>query len=268
MSNRSIRGVTFDAHLISFLTAAFPNYLRDLEALVSQECGTYDKAGVDAVGRRVREHMREFGAEVTEFPQEKYGNCLYGSWRGRGKSRIFMIGHLDTVYLPHRLAISLSPRRLARLWAGVEDMKSGLLNGLYAVHALVSSGFDAFGEIGLFCNSEEKSVHRSRAHYTRIRARARRPAGPGAGAREREHCERAQGRGPLRRVVRASGSCGRRTGKRGERHFALAQHIQALHALNGFRPGLTLNVGVIAGGTRPNVVAEAAQGESTCVIPA
>jgi len=36
--------------------------------------------------------------------------------------------------------------------AGVGDMKSGLLNGLYAIHAVLESGFDRFAEIGLFCN--------------------------------------------------------------------------------------------------------------------
>jgi glutamate carboxypeptidase len=41
--------------------------------------------------------------------------------------------------------------------------------------------------------------------------------------------------------------------------LALAQQIGALHALNGMRPGTTVNVGVIEGGTRPNVVPAHAQ---------
>lgn len=43
--------------------------------------------------------------------------------------------------------------------------------------------------------------------------------------------------------------------------LALAHKIIALQALNGTREGLTVNVGVIEGGTRPNVVSEYARAE-------
>jgi glutamate carboxypeptidase len=43
--------------------------------------------------------------------------------------------------------------------------------------------------------------------------------------------------------------------------LALARYTEALQALNGLRPGLTLNVGVVHGGTRPNVVADLAEAE-------
>jgi glutamate carboxypeptidase len=44
-------------------------------------------------------------------------------------------------------------------------------------------------------------------------------------------------------------------------NLALAHHLIAFQALNGFRPGLTVNAGVIRGGTKPNVVADTATAE-------
>ena len=64
-------------NLVSILSSCLPDYLRDLETLVNIDCGTHNKAGVDAVARLMRERFREFGAEVLDFPQEKYGDCVY-----------------------------------------------------------------------------------------------------------------------------------------------------------------------------------------------
>ena len=61
----------------SILSNTLPNYLRDLETLVNIDCGTHNKAGVDAVARVLHERMREFGAEVLDFPQDQYGDCIY-----------------------------------------------------------------------------------------------------------------------------------------------------------------------------------------------
>ena len=43
--------------------------------------------------------------------------------------------------------------------------------------------------------------------------------------------------------------------------LALARYLDALQAVNGLRPGVTLNVGVVRGGTRPNVIADLATAE-------
>jgi glutamate carboxypeptidase len=51
--------------------------------------------------------------------------------------------------------------------------------------------------------------------------------------------------------------------------LALAQHTIALQALNGLRPGVTVNVGVIQGGTVPNAVPDYARAtiDARVVIP-
>ncbi|MBI3536863.1 MAG: M20/M25/M40 family metallo-hydrolase [Chloroflexi bacterium] len=139
------------------LSADLPRYLQDLQSLVNIDCETRSKPGVDRAAAYLRERFREFGAQVQEFPQEKYGDMFYARWQGKGKSRIVLLGHSDTVYPDGTVAQFPFRRDGSRAYGpGVIDMKSGLLLGLYALRALLQTGFENFGEIGLFCNSEEE----------------------------------------------------------------------------------------------------------------
>lgn len=249
---------------LSLISADLPNYLRDLEALVNTDCGTHNKAGVDSVVRLVRERFRDFGAEVVDLPQGKYGNMLYTRWRGKGKARIVMIGHTDTVYSDGTASQFPFHRRGTRLMGpGVSDMKSGLLAGIYAAHAVAQSGFDQFAEIGMFCNSEEeigspvsRELHAqfARGADAALILEAARESGAIVSARK--------GVGTYKLTVRGkSAHAGVEPHKGANAILAMARYTEALHALNGFRPGLTLNVGVVRGGTRPNVVADLAEAE-------
>ncbi len=249
------------------LSSAFPAFLRDLETLVNIDCGTHNKAGVDTVARIVQERMREFGAAVTTFPQEEFGDCLYGRWEGRNQStgaRILLIGHMDTVY-PDGTAQKFPFRREGSraLGPGVSDMKSGLLNGLYAIHALVQSGFDHFAEIGLFCNSEEEiGSPVARELYAPFARRADAALILEAGRENGAIVSARKGAGTYHVTVHGKAAhAGVEPEKGASAILALAQYTAALHALNGLRPRLTLNVGVVRGGTRPNVVADLAEAE-------
>ncbi len=249
---------------LSLISAALPNYLRDLEMLVNTDCGTPNKAGVDSVARVVRARFREFGAEVIDLPQEKYGDMLYARWRGKGTARIVMIGHLDTVYSDGAAAQFPFHRRGARLMGpGVSDMKSGLLAGIYAAHAVAQAGFDQFAEMGMFCNSEEEiGSPVSRELYAQF-ARGADAALILEAARESGAIVSARkGVGTYTLTVRGkSAHAGVEPEKGANAILALARYTESLHALNGWRPGVTLNVGVVRGGTRPNVIADRAEAE-------
>ena len=249
---------------ISSISADLSNYLHDLETLVNIDCGTHNKAGVDTVVRYVRERLRAFGADIVDLPQEKYGDMLYARWRGKGQTRLVMIGHTDTVYSDGTAGQFPFHRRGTRLMGpGVSDMKSGLLAGIYAAHAVVESGFDHYAEIGMFCNSEEEigsPVSRGLyAQYARgadavLVLEAARESGAIVSARK--------GVGTYTLTVHGkSAHAGVEPHKGANAILALARYTEALHALNGLRPGLTLNVGVVRGGTRPNVVSDLAVAE-------
>lgn len=252
------------AEFQTMLAAMLPDYLRDLEALVNTDCGTHNKAGVDAVTRYVRERMLAFGAEVVDFPQERFGDMVYARWRGRGAARIVMLGHLDTVYADGTAA-RLPFRKLgAQLKGpGVNDMKSGVVSGLYAARAIVEAGCDQFAEIGLFCNSEEEvGSPVSRELYPQF-VRGATAALVLEPARENGAIVSARkGVGHYTITTRGKAAhAGVEPEKGANANLALAHHVIAFQALNGLRAGLTVNVGVVRGGTKANVIAETATAE-------
>ncbi len=247
---------------VSLLQSALPNYLRDLEAMVNTDCGTHNKAGVDAIARLARERALAFGAEVIDFPQTQYGNMLYARWRGKGTARIVMVGHMDTVYSDGKTK-EFPYRRVAgkAMGCGVIDMKSGLLNGVYAAHALVQSGFENFGEIGFFFNSEEEVGSPVAKEIYPQFVRGANAALILEGARESGAIVSARkGVGDYYVTVQGKPAhAGVEPQKGANAIYTLAEHITALKKLNGFRPNLTVNVGVIRGGTKSNVVPETAE---------
>ncbi len=244
--------------------ALFSDYMRDLETLVSIDCGTYDKAGVDQVVGYVRALANHWHLDVTDYPQEEYGDCLYIRTRGWGRARIFMIGHSDTVYPPGTVAEHPFRRVNGRIMGpGGNDMKAGLLAGLYAVKVLRESGYENYRELGLFVNSEEEIGSPVSRHIYPALAR-----GADAGlvlesARSNGNIVSARkGSGTYHlRVTGKSAHAGVDPQKGANAILALANYIVELSKLNKLREGLTLNAGVVSGGMRPNVVPERAEAQ-------
>ena len=84
--------------LAAFLEPTHAAYLADLAALVGRDCGTYNKAGVDAIGAWVAARCKLWAWEVEQFPLDQFGDCLLARLRGDGSGRLMLSGHLDTVY--------------------------------------------------------------------------------------------------------------------------------------------------------------------------
>jgi glutamate carboxypeptidase len=247
--------------------AAEPAFLADLERLVNIDCGSYTPAGVDEVGRFVSSFMTAHGAtvEVRPDPAGTRGATVIGTWDGRhatvGGPRILLIGHMDTVFDPGTAAarpFAIDADRIAT-GPGVTDMKSGLLAGLYALRALVAAGPLPFERLTFVANPDEEiGSPSSTPHIREIAA-------------ESDvclvlECARANGdivssrKGILDARVDVHGRAahaGVEPEKGRSAILAAADLVTRLHALNGRWEGVTINVGVIAGGTRPNVVAEA-----------
>ena len=238
-------------------------YLADLERLVNIDCGSYTPAGVDEVGQFVAGFLAEIGAsvDVRPDPAGRLGATIVGTLHGSEMSgaRLLLIGHMDTVFDPGTVAerpfaitdgIATGP--------GVTDMKSGLLAGLYAIRALVRRGSLPFERLTFVANPDEEiGSPTSTPHIVEL-ARA-------ADACLVLECARANGdivssrKGILDARVNVRGRAahaGVEPEKGRSAILAAADLVERLHALNDRWPGVTVNVGVIAGGTRPNVVAE------------
>jgi glutamate carboxypeptidase len=241
-----------------------PNYLADLEQLVNIDCGTYTPEGVDEVGRWTARFLGELGAEidVRPDPEGRFAKTVVATFHGRADGpRVLLIGHMDTVFDAGTAASR--PFRLddegQAFGPGVTDMKSGLLAGLYALKSIIAE-LDGlpFERLTFIANpDEEVGSPSSRDH---IRA-----AAADADACLVLECARANGdivsarKGILDTRLTVHGRAahaGVEPEKGRSAILEASRLVRDLHALNGRWPGVTVNVGKIAGGTRPNVVAE------------
>ena len=255
--------MTSAAQAAAFRTRAeadLPAFLADLERLVNIDCGSYTKAGVDTVGRWVAARMSEIGARVEVRPHDTLGDTVVGIWSGNGGPRLLLIGHMDTVFDPGTAAerpFSIDDG-IAR-GPGVTDMKGGLLAGLYAIEAVRSSSVGLpFERISYVANPDEEiGSPTSTPHIRELAA--------DADVCLVLECARANGdivssrKGILDARIAVGGRAahaGVEPEKGRSAILAGADLVTTLHALNGRWDGVTVNVGVIRGGSRPNVVAE------------
>ncbi len=248
------------------VAAAEPAFLEQLARLVNTDCGSYTPEGVDEIGRFVAAFMTESGArvEVRPDPAGRLGATVIGTWDGErgtaGGPRVLLIGHMDTVFDPGTAAerpFGIDAEGIAR-GPGVTDMKSGLLAGLHAVRALAAAGPLPFERLTYVANPDEEiGSPTSTPHIREIAA--------DADTCLVLECARANGdivssrKGILDAKVTIHGRAahaGVEPEKGRSAVLAAADLVTRLHALNGRWDGVTINVGVITGGTRPNVVAE------------
>jgi glutamate carboxypeptidase len=238
-------------------------YLADLERLVHIDCGSYTPSGVDEVGRFVAGFLADLGAsvEVRPDPAGRLGATVIGTLAGSASpgARLLLIGHMDTVFDPGTAAER--PFTIADGVAtgpGVTDMKSGLLAGLYALRAIVRQGPLPFERLTFVANPDEEiGSPTSTPHIVELAATT--------DTCLVLECARANGdivssrKGILDARVTVRGRAahaGVEPEKGRSAILAAADLVGRLHGLNGRWPGVTVNVGVIGGGTRPNVVAE------------
>src|SRR5207237_8210802 len=70
-----------------------------LEDIVNIDGGSYDKAGVDAVGMRLRSFLEEQGIACETIENEKFGVALRASVGGPSNNDMLLMGHRGTVIL-------------------------------------------------------------------------------------------------------------------------------------------------------------------------
>jgi glutamate carboxypeptidase len=243
--------------LVAAVQDRYPRYLAELERLVNIDCGSYSPAGVNRVADAVAASLGELGASVERLahPDGTLGDLVVGRLPGDGP-RLLLIGHMDTVFDDGTAAAR--PFRVdgkRALGPGTSDMKGGLLAGLHALAALHAVGQRP--AVTFVANPDEEigspfSTPRIRAlvaeHDAALVLECARANGDIVSARKgvADLHLRFEGRAAHAGVEPEKGRSA---------VLAAARAVVALHALNGRWPGVTLNAGVIAGGTRPNVVA-------------
>jgi glutamate carboxypeptidase len=237
-------------------------WIRDtLRELVQQESPSEDRKAVNACMGIAERHARAQG--VKRHQQREFGDILelrFGPPRSKQKP-VLLLGHLDTVWPLG--ALKLMPWRDAkgRLWGpGVLDMKAGVVMALAALNTLRE--MNSARPATLLLNSEEEvgsPVSRPITERLALESAAVFVLEPAQGL-----AYKTARKGVGQYHVQVTG-VGAHSGVDFERgHSAVLELARQVQTISGFtNPArkLTVNCGVISGGTRSNVVASEAHAE-------
>lgn len=243
----------------------YDEFVEALREMVDVDCGSFTPEGVNRIADLCEERFRRAGWEVerrAHVPAEgerQLGDLVIGTLPGSGGPWALLIGHMDTVF-----DVGTARNRPFRIedgrarGPGVSDMKAGLLAGFFAVEALQQAGFDGFGRVTFVCNPDEEIGSPFSGPVIRELAGGADAALVLEGARENGDIVSAR-KGVRDFLIEVRGRAAH-AGVEPERGrsaiLEAAIKTIALQKLNGRGPGVTVNVGVIGGGTRPNVVPE------------
>ncbi len=209
-------------------------------------------------------------SQVRTFPGGRFGRHLRAEFTlpGPRKSRdgrILALAHSDTVWPLGTLRQMPFREKNGRLWGpGVLDMKSGIAFFLYAVRALRELDIPVARRVVLQVNSDEEVGSESSRPLTEEAAKncaAVLVLEPGTGLSGKLKTAR-KGVGAYTVTVHGLASHAGVDFENGASAVVeLARQIERVAGFTNLERGLTVNPGVIAGGTRSNVVAAEAWAE-------
>ncbi|MYA11794.1 MAG: M20 family metallopeptidase [Gemmatimonadetes bacterium] len=233
-----------------------------LRELVEIESPTGDVDANLRVARVLEGEIVDAGGRVERFPAPGFGVHLIGRFPGTsndGLDSMLLLGHMDTVHNVGTLGRLPFSIRGGRVYGpGSYDMKGGLATSLLALRLLTEKGSGPASDLSfLITCDEERGSPDSRA-LIESEAKLHRaavvvePSVPGGAAK----CRR-KGVAAYELSVRGNPAHAGIEPERGASAVhELAQQITTVCGLARAGAGTTINVGVVAGGTRENVVAE------------
>jgi glutamate carboxypeptidase len=230
-----------------------------ISEFVEIESPSDNKAAADRMGAFLAGKFAALGGRALIHHADEFGNNVQIDFAGRENVKpVLLLGHFDTVYPIGTLAGM--PCRVAdgRLHGpGVLDMKSGIALMLYAIEALKTWHGGLPRPVTVFLVSDEEVGSYSSRKVTEALARQSagvlvlEPAGPRGAVKTAR-----KGVGEYVLTVRGvAAHAGLDPGKGHSAILELARQIVVVSKLNDLRRGISVNPGVIRGGTRTNVVA-------------
>lgn len=237
--------------------------LAGIQEWVAIESPTDTPQTVNAMMDRVQADFSALGAKTERIPRKKFGDCMRvrSPWGGDGPG-ILVIAHLDTVHpvgTLERLPIRVEGDRA--YGPGIYDMKGGAYLAFHAFRHLVRQGRQTELPITFLFNSdEEQSSEDSRPLIEEEATRQKYVLVP-------EPCRSLDAvttgrKGTARFTIDFIG----RPAHSGSRHQEgrsaikeMARQILEIETMTDYERGLTVNVGIVSGGTRMNVIPEFAR---------
>jgi glutamate carboxypeptidase len=254
-----------ETQITAWLASQQDAMLALLRDAVNTDSGSYDKAGVDAVGQLFIDFFTQHGLVTAREAHERFGDAIHVRLDDSrpNEKPILLMGHRDTVFPKGEAARRPFHIEDGRAYGpGVADMKGGLVVNAFVLAALKKFGGAPAPLAGLITSDEEIGSPSSRPIIERVARQARcvfnsepgRPTGAVVTGRKggvflsfEIFGKAAHSGGNFEKGISAIGE--------------LAHKIVAMHALTDLPRGITVNVGTIKGGQSVNTTAPHAEGQ-------
>jgi len=251
--------------ILSFARTHEADMVATIRRFVECESPSDDAAAVSRFVELASDTFAPF-AKVKTYPGGKFGRLLVAEMQlpGRRKNgQVLALGHSDTVWPTGTLRAMPFRQMDGRLWGpGVLDMKAGIVFFLFAVRALRELGIAVGSKVLLQLNPDEEvgsEVSRPLTEKNAARSQAVLVLEPGTGLTGKLKTAR-KGVGDFRVVVKGRAAHSGVDFEAGASAvLELARQIERIAGFTRMSRGITVNPGVISGGTRSNVVAAEAR---------
>jgi len=238
-----------------------PGLLAILRELVEFESPTPEKLAVDRAGSFVAGHMEQLGARVQRIEQAEVGDHWLGTW-GSAPGGILIMVHIDTVHPIGTLQRLPWREESGKIYGpGIMDMKASAAIALTAVKALQEGAGLPERRISLLFNSDEETGSHTSQELIQSQAKEHElvlclePALPGGALKT---WRKGIGMFEIEVVGRMAHAGANPSGGVNAIH-EMAHQIGRLTELADEEAGSTVNVDLIEGGTRTNVIPELAR---------
>jgi len=247
--------------------------IRLLETMARSESPSDEPQAQTEIREIIAAELEDLGFRVRRIPGRNSGGMLYASHasRRRGAKHQLMLGHYDTVWPLGTLdSMPFEVDGDIIKGPGVYDMKGGIAQALLALNTLHHFELQPRVSPAIFLNSDEEIGSRESGRYIAALAPLMDRVfvlEPSLGIDGRLKTAR-KGIGRFTVTVQGEAAhAGLDPGAGASAILELSHVIQALFALNDFDRGITVNVGTIDGGLRPNVVAPHSQAVVDVRVP-
>lgn len=246
-----------------YLQSKQEEMLHLLEKLVNIDSGTYVKSGIDEVGRVLQKEYEALGYVVEVDEQPERGNNLTFRHKDASDPQILAIAHMDTVFVEGTVSERPFTRDEKRAYGpGVHDMKGSQVALLYALKALIQENAEAYKNVVILLNTDEEIGSPESRPLIEAVAKETKYALIVEPSQSGETVV-SQRKGGGKYFLKVSGIAAHAGGEPEKGRSAieeLAHKIVKLHALTDLEAGVTLNVGIIRGGTSVNTISPHAYG--------
>jgi glutamate carboxypeptidase len=253
-----------DINMKKYIEGKQEEMLQLLEQLVNIDSGSYVKKGVDQVGSILKGEYEKLGFNVQVHPQEEYGNHLTIRHPEATDPKIIIVAHMDTVFPDGTVQKRPFSQDGKRAYGpGVVDMKASQVAVLFALKALLEADESAYKNVHIVLNSDEEIGSPSGRSLIEKTAKEKKYAlivEPGRA--DGSVVSQRKGGGRYTMTVTGIGAHSGIEPEKGRSAIEeLAHKVIKLHRLTNYEEGVSVNVGLVDGGTSANTVAPIATGQ-------